>query len=259
MIVERVGQKTLESLASLGDVLRFIILCLVHMLLPSSYNPAMISVLIKQIYFTAVGILPLFGFISVIFGASIIGVVISLAVQYGLQERIGSILITFSVDEFAPFFTALLISLRSSSAVNTEIATMKVNAEIEALRAYRIDLIDYLFVPRIISGIVSVTSLSILFAITMLASGYIVALFMMGMDAHTYTRLLLQAIELKDIFTLLAKGIAFGIVTMVIPIYSGIKAFDSYTAIPISVLNGMVKLFIAIFIIEVSSLLLQFI
>ena len=217
----------------------------------------MITVLIKQIYFTAVGILPLFIVMSVIFGTIIIGVVISLATQYGLQDSIGSIIVSFVVDEFAPFFTALLISLRSSTAVNTEIATMKVNHELETLKIYNIDLISYLFIPRIISGIVSVTSLATLFAIIMLASGYIFAFFYMGMDLHSYKILLLNAIEVKDLVVLLGKGIAFGFVTMMIPIYSGLNAFDSYTAIPISVLNGMVKLFISIFIIEVASLLLQ--
>lgn len=256
-MLEKIGEKTVATLSSLFEVLHFIFLCLIHILLPSSYNPAMIMVLVKQIYFTAVGILPLFLFMSIVFGSIIIGVVISLAMQYGLQERIGSILVSFSVDEFAPFFTALLISLRSSTAVNTEIATMKVNHELDTLREYRIDLIDYLFVPRIISGIISVTSLSILFAIIMLASGYIFAFFTMGMDLYTYKMLLLNAIEPKDLLILILKGVAFGFVTMVIPIYSGLNAFDSYTAIPISVLNGMVKLFIAIFVIEVSSLLLQ--
>ncbi len=256
-MLEKIGEKTVATLSSLFEVLHFIFLCLIHILLPSSYNPAMIMVLVKQIYFTAVGILPLFLFMSIVFGSIIIGVVISLAMQYGLQERIGSILVSFSVDEFAPFFTALLISLRSSTAVNTEIATMKVNHELDTLREYRIDLIDYLFVPRIISGIISVTSLSILFAIIMLASGYIFAFFTMGMDLYTYKMLLLNAIEPKDLLILIFKGVAFGFVTMVIPIYSGLNAFDSYTAIPISVLNGMVKLFIAIFVIEVSSLLLQ--
>ncbi len=254
---EKVGEKTLQTLSSLVDVLRFFVLCTISMFRPSSYNPAMIMVLIKQIYFTAVGILPLFITMSVIFGTIIIGVVISLSTQYGLQDSIGSIIIAFVVDEFAPFFTALLISLRSSTAVNTEIATMKVNHELEMLRSYKIDLISYLFIPRIISGIVSVTSLSILFAIIMLASGYIFAFFYMGMDLHSYKLLLLNAIEVKDMAVLLGKGVAFGFVTMMIPIYSGLNAFDSYTAIPISVLNGMVKLFIAIFIIEVASLLLQ--
>ena len=236
--IENIGNKTIRFLQAKWDGLLFVVAIFAHMVRPKSYNPAMIMVLIKQIYFTAVGILPLFITMAVIFGTIIIGVVISLATSYNLQESIGSIIVTFVVDEFAPFFTALLISLRSSTAVNTEIAVMKVNHELDTLNHYKIDLIDYLFIPRIISGIVSVVSLSALFAIIMVSSGYLFAFFSMGMDFYTYKNLLLQAIEVKDIVVLLGKSMAFGFVTMAIPIYSGLNAFNSYTAIPISVLNG---------------------
>lgn len=255
--IEGVGQKSIDFFESLYEALKFTIVCIIHILLPNSYNPAMRMVLTKQIYFTAVGIIPLFTMMAVIFGSIIIGVVISLATQYNLQDKIGSIIITFVMDEFSPFFTALLISLRSGTAVNTEIAVMNVNKELNTLRQYKIDLIDYLFLPRIISGILSVTALSLIFAIIMLSSGYVFTLYYMNMDLHTYKTILMNAIEVKDLLVLLLKGIAFGFVTMLIPIYSGLKTTHSYTAIPISVLNGMVKLFIAIFFIEVLSLLLQ--
>jgi len=227
------------------------------MVRPKSYNPAMRMVLTKQIYFTAVTIVPLFVMMAFIFGSVIIGVVIALATEYNLQDKIGSIIVTFVIDEFSPFFTALLISLRSGTAINTEIAVMNVNKELNTLKQYNINLIDYLFLPRIISGIISITSLSIIFALIMLSSGYVFTLFYMNMDLHTYKYLLMNAIEVKDLVTLLVKSIAFGFVIMLIPIYSGLKTGSAYTAIPISVLNGMVKLFIAIFLIEVLSLLIQ--
>lgn len=226
---------------------------------PQSYNPAMRMVLIKQIYFTAVGVVPLFITLAILFGSIIIGVVILLATEYSLQDQIGSIIITFVVDEFSPFFTALLISLRSGAAVNTEIAVMNVNKELDTLKQYKINLINYLFLPRIISGMISVTALSFLFAIIMLSSGYLFTLFYMNMDLHTYKYLLVNAIELKDIIVLIVKSIAFGFVIMLIPIYSGLTTGTTYTSVPISVLTGMVKLFIAIFFIEVMSLLIQFI
>ena len=257
--IESIGSKTIHAISSLNEAVKFTTICLIHMLNPNSYSPAMRMVLTKQIYFTAVGIIPLFTMMAVLFGSIIIGVVISLATEYNLQDSIGSIIITFVVDEFSPFFTALLISLRSASAVNTEIAVMNVNKELNTLKEYNIDLIDYLFLPRIISGIISITSLSILFALIMLSSGYVFTLLYMNMDFHTYKFLLISAIEIKDVLILLFKGIAFGFVTMLIPIYSGLKTANSYTAIPISVLNGMVKLFIALFFIEVLSLLLQLI
>jgi len=256
--LEKTGAKTIDAIASLYEALKFAFICFFHMLNPRSYNPAMRALLIKQTYFTAIGIIPLFVMMAMFFGSIIVGVVIVLATEYGLGANIGSILIIFVVDEFSPFFTALLISLRSSTAVNTEIAVMKVNKELNTLSEYKINLIDYLFLPRIIGGIISVTSLSTLFAIIMLSSGYLFTLFYMNMDLHTYKKLLVDAISLKDIMILLLKSIAFGFVTMLIPIYSGLKTADAYTAIPISVLNGMVKVFIAIFSIEVLSLLTQF-
>ncbi|MDA3909556.1 MAG: ABC transporter permease [Sulfurimonas sp.] len=255
--IEVIGDKTISTISSFFEALKFTSICLIHMAKPASYNPAMRMVLTKQIYFTAVGIIPLFTTMAVLFGSVIIGVVIALATEYGLQDEIGSIIITFVIDEFSPFFTALLISLRSGTAVNTEIAVMNVNQELNTLRQYNIDLIDYLFLPRIISGMISVVSLSILFAVIILSSGYLFTLFYMNMDFHTYKYLLINAIEVKDLVVLLLKSMAFGFVTMLIPIYSGLKTTSAYTAIPISVLNGMVKLFVALFFIEVLSLLLQ--
>lgn len=255
--IENIGDKTIKNFSSLYEALSFTTICLIHMVNPKSYSPAMRMVLTKQIYFTTVTILPLFIMMAIIFGSVIIGVVIALATQYSLQNSIGSIIITFVIDEFAPFFTALLISLRSSSAVNTEIAVMKVNNELNTLKEYKIDIIDYLFLPRIISGIISTVSLSIIFAIIMLGSGYIFTLIYMNMDFHTYKFILINAIEVSDAIVLLSKGIAFGFLTMLIPIYSGLNTLNSHSGIPISVLNGMVKLFIALFMVEVISLLIQ--
>ena len=147
--IEKLGEKTIQIFLSMLEMIRFILLILLHLISPKSYNPAMRMVLTKQIYFTAIGIIPVFTLLAFLFGSVIIGVVISLSTEYALQAEIGSIIITFVIDEFAPFFTALLISLRSGAAINTEIAIMNVNKELNTLKEYKIDLIDYLFLPRI--------------------------------------------------------------------------------------------------------------
>ena len=255
--IENIGGKTLEISTSIYEALKFTFICTLHMFQPKSYTPEMRMSLTKQIYFTAVQILPLFTTMAILFGSIIIGVLIVLASKYGIKDQIGSIIIAFVINEFSPFFTALLISLRSGTAVNTEIAVMGVNNELNTLKKQKIDLINYLFLPRIISGMISVVSLSILFAIIMLCSGYIFTLFYMNMDFHTYKLLLVGAIEINDLLILLIKSLAFGFVIMVIPIYRGLKCTNTYATIPRSVLNGVVKLFVAIFFIEVLSLLLQ--
>ncbi len=147
------------------DIFRFAWNIIIYLVNPSSHNPAMRCVIVKQIYFTAVEIIPLFMVIAVVFGSVVIDVVIAFAATYDLQEHIGSIILTFVMNEFAPFFTALLIALRSGAAINIEIAVMQVNNEMNALRAYGIDIVNYLFLPRIIRGMMSITLLSLMFAI----------------------------------------------------------------------------------------------
>jgi phospholipid/cholesterol/gamma-HCH transport system permease protein len=228
------------------------------MLQRKSYNAAMIKVLINQIYFTTIQLLGLFLIMAGLFGFVIIGAVIATAVNFGLEQSIGSIVVTFVLDVFAVFFTVLLISLRSGAAVATEIAVMNVNKELNFLETYKIDLIDYLVIPRIISGIISVTTLSIIFAVTMMLSGFLFVFSFLNMDFETYVILIFNAMQIENFVLLFVKSIIYGFIIMAIPIYSGLQAKEAYTQIPIAVLNGMVKLFIAIFLVEVISLAVQF-
>jgi phospholipid/cholesterol/gamma-HCH transport system permease protein len=255
--VESVGGMTFALFYSIYEALHFAVLCLMHLITPRSYHPAMRTVLVRQIYFTAVQILPLFIFIAMFFGTVIIGYVVSLSIDYSLESEIGTILVAFVMHEFAPLFTTMLIALRSATAINTEIAVMHVNDELSTLKAFGINVIDYLFLPRIIGGIVSIILLSALFAVIMFAGGYLFSSFFLHMGVGLYMHTIIQAMEVNDFLILLGKSVAFGFFATLIPIYSGLKSGHATTAIPIAVLSGMVRLFVAIFSIEVLSLLLQ--
>jgi len=256
---EYIGGKTLKYFSHFFEALHFSRLCIVHLFLPRSYHPAMQSILLKQIYFTVIQILPSFLLLGFLFGSMVIGYVITIAMHYELSNQIGSIIIGFVFNEFAPLFTAFLIALRSGAAVNTEIAVMQVSGELNTLKEFNIGLIDYLFLPRIISGMISTVTLSLLFAIIMLTGGYFFSLLYMNMNLNTYLHTLFSSIEVSHLFYLVGKSMAFGFVIMLIPIYSGLHTIKTFNAIPIAVLQGMVRLFIAIFIIEVLTIWLRLI
>jgi phospholipid/cholesterol/gamma-HCH transport system permease protein len=216
-------------------------------------------VLVHQIYFTSLQILPLFITLSVIFGSLLVGIVFQGLKSLGLTSYLGHILMGFVVTELSPFVTVLLIALRSGSAINTEIAVMKVSKELRTLEAFNIDVINYLFLPRIINGILSVVLLSGLFSIVVLLSGLLYSKIILGMSLDAYTSVLVDAVQFSDILVLLLKCCTFGFFIILIPIRSGLSASDELTSVPIAVLNGMVKVFTAIVIIEVLSLILRFI
>ena len=248
-----IGTKTLKSLSNITDSLRFSAELLRKLLSPNSYNLAMVQVIIKQIYFTAVQLLPFYIILSVIVGSAVVGIIVSSAISFGLTDQIGTIIVGLVVNELAPFVTVLLLALRSGAAINTEIAVMKVSGELKTLDYFKIDPFTYLYIPRVLNGIISMVLLAALFAVVALISGYLFLALFLHMGISLYIDTIVEAMGITDILTLFFKSILFGYAFTAIPVYRGNKTMMTYNAVPIAVLQGMVKLFIAIIIIEVLS------
>jgi phospholipid/cholesterol/gamma-HCH transport system permease protein len=248
-----IGEKTIKIVEDFFEALKFTSICSIQMIKLSSYSHSMKQELVMQIYLMGIKVIPIFLFMAFVLGYIIVGVVISLSIEYGLNDNIGLILTHLVVDEAAPFFTILFFVLRFSTLTNTEISIMSINNELKSYNDEKIDIINNLFLPRIIAGMISVSSLSIIFAIIMLCSGYIYALFYMGIDIYTYKMMIINSIEVKNIVILVFKSVAFGFVAMMIPVYSGLKSK------PLKLKNGMIKLFIAIVFIEIMAFLMQLI
>lgn len=254
-ILENIGRTELKWSKSFTDTIFFAFKVFSRMFQRKTYTSAMRTILVNQIYFTSVQILPIFLLVSILVGSVLIGVVFQLLKQLGLTEFIGNVLMGLIVTELSPFLTVLLITLRSSSAINTEMAVMKVNREIKTLETFRIDAINYLIVPRIINGIISLVLLSCLFSILLLTSGILFSRLIFGMSIDVYTNILLNSANFSDIVISIIKCAVFGFFITLIPIRSGLRASQEFTSIPIAVSSGMVNVFAAIMIIEVLSLI----
>lgn len=257
VFVEKIGRSVMDATRALHDTLIFSVHVFLSMFSVKTYNSAVRMVLINQIYFTAVQILPLFFLVSICFGAVFIGLVGQYLRNIGLFDYFGHMLMGFVVTEFAPFITVLLIALRSGSAINTEIAVMKVNRELDTLQAFNIDVITYLFIPRILTGVISIVLLSSLFSIIVLFSGLFFSKLLFGLSMGDYTTILIESASFSDIMIMFLKCATFGFFIILVSIRLGMSATNELTSIPVAVLNGMVKVFISIVIIEVLSLTLK--
>jgi phospholipid/cholesterol/gamma-HCH transport system permease protein len=257
-IIETIGSSTIGIISSFCHTIIFAIRITFKLFDRKTYNSATMQVLTAQIYYTSVEILPLFICVSVILGTLIMGILFDTIKTLGLDQYLGTILMGFAVTELSPFVTVLLLALRSGSAINTEIAVMKVNRELDTLQAFNIDENNYLFIPRIISVMISLVLLTGLFSIVLLTSGVLFSNIIFGMGLNTYSMLLVNSIEFSDMAILFFKCVTFGFFITLIPILSGMRASYELTSIPVSVLHGMIRVFIAIIIIEVLSLVARF-
>ncbi len=240
------------------DTARFAGRAVAASLSPELYNSATRTVVAKQIYFTAWQILPGFTLFAALLSFVLIQIVVSTAANYGLSEYALEVSMRLLVLELLPLITALFVALRSSSAINTEVALMRIHNEIDALEAAGVDTMRLEFVPRVIGGVISVLALTAVSGAVALMLAYLAVYGPQWWSFPDFTRVMAKVFEGPIMLGLLAKTLFFGLAVTAIPVVEGLATPRKLFMAPISVLRGMVRLFFALMLIEVASLALKY-
>lgn len=126
-----------------------------------------------QVYFTFVQAIPMLMFLG--FSS---GVVIAFQSNMGLtlfggDQQVGKILVFVLFRELTPLACSIIMIARSATAIASELATIKVQQEIEALKVMGISIYHYLLSPRITASMVSLFCMAVMFWMFSLAGGWI--------------------------------------------------------------------------------------
>lgn len=226
---------------------------------PNVYNSATRTVVMKQIYFTAVQILLPFTLFAALLSFVLIQIVVSTAADFGLSEYALEMVVRLLVLEVLPLVTALFVALRSGSAINTEVALMRINNEIEALEDNGVDTLRLEFMPRVIGGVLSVLSLTAITSVLALVLAYLAVYGWQLWSVPDFTRVMGQVFDGAILTSIWLKSLAFGLAVTVIPVAEGLATPMMLFMAPISVLRGMVRLFFVLMLIEVGSLAFKYI
>jgi phospholipid/cholesterol/gamma-HCH transport system permease protein len=226
---------------------------------PSAYNSATRAVVIKQIYFTAGQILPGFALFAALFSYVLIQIVVTTAASFGLSDYALEVSMRLLVLELLPLITALFVALRSSSAINTEIALMKINGEIEALESACVDTMRLELMPRVVGGLISVLALTAFTSVIALILAYLAVYGWQTWSLPDFSRVMGKVFDNWVLLSIFLKGIAFGLAVTIIPVAEGLATPRKLFMAPISVLRGMVRLFFVLMLIEVASLAFKYI
>ena len=255
------GQGFSERLNAWVRVFQFAITALVGLLTPSMYNKATRLVVQQQIYFTAWQILPGFTLFAALFSFLIIEIVGSTARKYGLYEYALELIVRILVLEILPLMTALFIALRTGAAINTEVALMKIQNELDALQRMGIDPLRLELLPRVIAGTISVLALT---AVNIVVALWLTHLLIIDFHPWTlttgdFTRMIGKVLDMPALLVLWAKTLAFGFAVTVIPISEGLNTPQKLFHAPIAVLRGMVRLFFSLMVIEAAALAIVYV
>src|SRR5260370_13240698 len=100
--------------------------------------------------------------------------------QYGATGQVGQIVAITLVRELGPVLTAILVAGRNASGIASELGSMKVTEQIDAMRALGTDPIQKLVTPRMIAMCVTLPMLTIVSDVVGILGAYLIAHFSLG-------------------------------------------------------------------------------
>lgn len=156
------------------------------------------------------------------------GVVISMQMsralaQYGATGQLGQIVAITLVRELGPVLTALLVAGRNASGIASELGSMKVTEQIDAMRALGTDPIQKLVTPRMIATCVMLPMLTIIADFVGIFGGYVIAYFTLNLTTSQYWTNAYQALQYNDIVQGLLKPFVFAFVISLVGCFYGLR------------------------------------
>lgn len=202
-------------------------------------------VLARQLYFTGLESLGLVLLIGVAVGAIIVSQLHFGIGQSGTETL--RLMSTLLCAELAPLLTALILIARSSSAMASELAAMRVNNEIWMLAQFGVNPLHYLMLPRIVGMLLASLLLATYLAIAaLLAGGVMIA----GANVFSELRLLGETLPMAGIVGGLGKTALFGLAIAVIACRAGFRSGEAMTEIPRAASSAVVNSLMMVFLID---------
>ncbi|MGE9516601.1 MAG: MlaE family ABC transporter permease [Solitalea-like symbiont of Tyrophagus putrescentiae] len=161
-------------------------------------------------------------FTSIFLGAvTIVQVAFQLTNEFVSKTTLAVVVRDSAILELAPTMTSLVLAGKIGSNISSQIGTMRVTEQIDALEVMGINTNSYIVLPKIIAGVTMIPILVIISAITCIFGGYIAGSISGAIGADTFIQGLTTHIDNKIIVVCIIKSIVYGFLITSIPSYYG--------------------------------------
>ena len=95
--------------------------------------------------------------------------------QFGLESFSGGTTAVALATELGPVLTALMLAGRAGAGIATELGTMRISEQIDALESMAVNPVQYLVLPRLVAAVIVTPILTLLFFVVGMGGAYLVA------------------------------------------------------------------------------------
>ncbi len=187
------------------------------------YPPFYFRLLIQQVY--AIGIQ---SFLLVTVTALCTGSVMALQFGYGLAKFGGKLyvpkLVALTIArEMGPVFTSLLVAGRIGSGIASEVGSMKVTQQIDAIRALGTSPVKRVVIPRVLASLIAFPILTLFADFIGLFGAMAVCLHDLGINSEFFFQKVVETLRMYDLLTGMFKTMVFAFFISITACWRGLN------------------------------------
>jgi len=169
---------------------------------------------------------------------------------FGLEAFAGGTTAKALATELGPVLTSLMLAGRAGAGIATELGTMRISEQIDALESMAINPIQFLVLPRVIMGLLMAPILVLIFFMVGMAGAYFVAVIAQGVDKGQFIFYTKEFIDMVDVSQGLLKGMIFGFTVILIGCYQGFNAKGGGRGVGIGTTRAVVIGSVAVLVLD---------
>jgi phospholipid/cholesterol/gamma-HCH transport system permease protein len=184
-------------------------------------QPRYVNDIFTQADIIGVGSLPIVILTGFFTGAVLAVQSASSLATFGATALTGTLVSLSMIKELGPVLTSLMISGRNASGMASELGSMIVTEQIDAMRALGTDPLKKLVAPRMVATVVMNFFLTIISDFVGILGGAWVSVSLLGQSGSQYFHTSYQSLQYPDVLQGLVKPVFFGFIIASIGCYFG--------------------------------------
>lgn len=179
------------------------------------------SLLFAQMFKIGVETLPVLGAVCIFVGTNIALIGYQIFKEFGGQNMLGLYVGLSCLREMAPILVGAIMAAKPGTDITATIATMRIKEQIDALEVMAVNPFWFLIIPRFVAFIIMAPFLVIFADFLSVASGFMVAVFQLGVNPGKFISDLGAYLQFHDFFFSMIKGVIFAIIACILATYFG--------------------------------------
>ena len=170
--------------------------------------------------------------------------------EYGQTGRTGQFVSIILVRELGPVLAGVMMAGRNSSGIASELGSMKVTEQIDAMRALGTDPIQKLVTPRMIATAVMLPCLTIIDDFVGMVGGWLMAYVLFAVPTRQYWFTVWHSLVWNDVAAGLVKPFVFSFIVSLIGCFYGLRATGGTQGVGRATTQAVVWASISIFFLD---------